>query len=169
MKSFAVALALLVAPMAQAQQIGSSSHNFGLGLAVGYPTGLTAKYYLSRKGGHALEGTVATASYDFNNRGGAYFHLNYMWHPDTLIDEPDFSMPWHVGIGGLVWSRYWGYVGRNDVWYGQTAFGVRAPIGLDFNLKKVPLQFFLDAAANVYLSPATWVDIGGSLGGRYYF
>lgn len=161
--------ALLVAPLpARASEIGQSGHPFGLGIMLGYPTAISGKYYLGGRA-NALDFAVASASYRWGERGGAYVHLTYLWHPSVLTSEPGFDLTWHFGVGGVVWSRYWGIRGRDEVWYGDTAAGVRVPIGLDFDLNQVRLQFFGDIAGHVFIAPGVFIDIAASIGGRYYF
>ena len=160
-----MALALASAGPALASEVGTGAHPFGLGVSLGYPTAISAKYYLAD--GHAIDAALATASYDWGRRGGVYFHMTYLWHPSVLVRDSGFDLGWHTGVGGVVWSRYWGY--WDDRWHGDSALGARVPLGLDMDLRSVRLQFFAELALNVYLMPGTFIDPGAALGIRYYF
>lgn len=160
--------ACLLSTSAAATEVGLNSHPFGLGIMLGYPTAISAKYYLGGRA-NAIDAALASASYRFGERGGAYVHVTYLWHPSVLTSNEAFDMPWHVGIGGVVWSRYWGWRGPDQDWYGDTAAGVRVPFGLDFDLHDIRLQFFGDVAIHVFIVPGLFIDVAGSVGARWYF
>lgn len=155
---------LLFAP-AQATEIGAGA-NLGLGVMLGHPTGITGKYYLGGRT-NAVDLAVASAPWGWRQGGGVYAHGVYLWHPSVLVSESDFEIPWHVGIGPVFWSGYWGpFDGPHG---GEGAVGVRVPVGLDLDLRTAPVQIFLDVALNFYVIPATFADVGGAIGARYYF
>lgn len=153
--------ALLCAPaQAQATQVGTSGHPFGLGLAIGYPgTGISGKYFLGGRQ-NAIEGVVGAWS---GRRGRWYLHGIYLWHPSVLARASGFELPWHVGVGPFVadpgpWR-----------WRGDVVAGVRVPVGLDFDLTDVRLQFSGDVAANLVLVPDVFFDLSITISARYYF
>ncbi|TNE86375.1 MAG: hypothetical protein EP330_21790 [Deltaproteobacteria bacterium] len=151
--------ALLVPSVASAVEVGQSK-NIGVGLVLGEPSGITGKFYLSRQ--HALDATLGTGTYDQGRDSALWFSLVYLWHPSVLHQDPAFDLGWHVGVGGFVVDH--------DV-ADNAAVGARVPIGLDFTLNEVPLQFFLDVSADVEILPDPVEDIwlGAGLGGRYFF
>jgi hypothetical protein len=150
---------LVVLDSASATEVGS--RQFGLGVVLGDPTGISAKYYL---GGPTNAVDVALAFDTFGNETGwFYLHATYLIHPSVLAKPQGFEMPWHVGIGGFVSSDEFRNTGDRD------RIGVRAPIGLDFNLDDYPLQFFGDIALRLEILPGTDVDFDVGIGGRYYF
>ena len=155
-------LALATLNTAHATEVGSRP--FGLGVVLGDPTGLSAKYYL---GGptNAIDFALAFDTYSDNGNtdGWMYFHATYLIHPSVLAKPQGFEMPWHVGVGGYVMSDE--FQSSND----RDALGVRVPIGLDFNLDAIPLQFFGDIALRVNLLPATGIDFDLGIGARFYF
>ncbi len=161
-------LALALTTGANASEIGTSAHKFGLGLAIGGPTGISGKYYLGDRS-RAIEGVVAVYSNGWWG-GGFYLHGTYLWHPDVLAREPGFELPWHVGIGGFLSEGYWGP--WRDRWGGgDIALGVRGQIGLDFDLEDVRLQISGDIGVNVgvstygrpFIGPGLYITI------RYFF
>lgn len=159
-------LLLALSTPANASEIGTPAHKFGLGLAIGAPTGISGKYYLGNR--NAIEGVVAVYSNGWWG-GGFYLHGTYLWHPDVLAREPGFELPWHVGVGGFLSEGYWGP--WRDRYAGDIALGVRGQIGLDFDLEDVRLQISGDIGANLgattfgglFIAPGLYITI------RYYF
>lgn len=147
---------------ASATEVGS--RQFGLGVILGDPTGLSAKLYL---GGptNAVDFALAFDTYsdNGNTNGDMYFHATYLIHPSVLAKPDGFEMPWHVGVGGYVMSDE--FQNSND----RDSLGVRVPVGLDFNLDAIPLQFFGDIALRVNLFADTYIDFDLGIGARYYF
>ncbi len=118
---------------------GSQYHangTFGLGLELGAPSGLNAKYFLSDT--TALNFGIGADGYGYGYRDGVSFYLDYLWHPVLLASTPAFQLPLYVGIGGRLWSF-------NDNRYNDDglALGVRVPVGIDLDLNNVPLDFYL--------------------------
>lgn len=137
---------------------------FGAGLELGAPTGINGKYFLSDDG--ALNFGVGADGYGFG-RSGLNLYFDYLWHPVSLANPPEFQLPFYVGIGGRIWS--FDHNGYNDVF----AVGVRVPLGIAFDLNNVPLDFFiqLTPTLNFYRdysdSAGFWFDF--SVGIRYWF
>jgi hypothetical protein len=165
--------ALAAAAPAEAGSIGSS-HPFGLGVGIGLPTAITGKYYL---GGdvNALEFQLGAWG-DFNHGyyghgyGSIYVHVVYLWHPSVVAEGSGFEIPWHVGVGGALWSGggYCGW-GNNHYCGDDLALAARVPIGLDFNFDDPRFQIFGDLALNVLVFPGINLDLGLQIGARYYF
>lgn len=158
------ALALLTAP---ALAIDRDGHPFGLGVVLGQPTGLSGKVYLDPRT-HALDFAVASTPW-----AGVYSHLTYLWHPSVIASGSNVDVEWHVGVGGLVWTKSWLYDrDRRGPWWardGDVALGVRVPIGLDVNLGDPRLQFFGDIAVTAIAVPAPAPGVDAAVGARYYF
>jgi hypothetical protein len=140
-----------------------ANKEFGLGLMLGAPTGLSGKYFLS--GDRALDFGVGVIGY-YRGRDGLHLHMDYLWHPVSLVSVPEFELPLYFGIGG----RFFDF---EDDTYDAFAFGVRAPIGISFDLTNVPLDIFLELALVVDFFSGYRDDIGADLNGavglRYYF
>ncbi|MCB9672586.1 MAG: hypothetical protein H6736_12670 [Alphaproteobacteria bacterium] len=154
-------LTLLTQPSLATDRDG---HPVGLGLVVGQPTGVTGKVYLDRRA-QAVDFAVASTPW-----AGLYSHVTYLWHPSVIASSGNLDVEWHVGVGGLLWT--------GDVFPGDPhpwadgddlALGVRAPIGLDFNLADPRFQFFGDAALVAIAVPHVHPGIDASIGARYYF
>lgn len=114
----------------------SANGTFGLGLELGAPFGLNGKYFLSEDG--ALNFGLGADGYYYRDRDGIHIYLDYLWHPVSLANPPQFKLPLYVGIG----ARLWSFDNRDDKDDG-VAFGIRVPFGIAFDLNNLPLDFFL--------------------------
>lgn len=140
----------------------------GLGVSVGQPTGISGKCYIAGR----RFGWDALLAYQFYNGGSGllYAHSTAQWHPSELLDEEWGNISWYVGVGPYlgVWSSNTPapYVGSGG---SGLIVGVRAPIGLSFDLADLPLQIFTEVALSVGIVPVTRYGLGGGIGVRYYF
>ncbi len=159
--------------LAQASEIGHSK-KFGIGGILGQPTGFTLKYHFTPN--HAL-----TAAVGFGWWGGTNFHthVDYGYHFDLTKPEP-FDLRMYVG-GGVKffyfpWDRYNvydRYCPPNDPYchdnYGRVGIGIRAPVGITFNLNKIPLEIFGELAPGLAFLPWIYFFVDAAVGVRYYF
>lgn len=149
---------------AQASEVGTQ-RKFGLGGMLGAPNGLSMKYYLGQK--HALDFGAG-----FGWWGAAiYVHADYLFHIELTKTE-HFDLPLYIGVGPklTVWfsdhhPAYWGGKKKD----GHLGIGVRVPIGIAFNLNKVPLDVFLEVVPGVGFFPGVGAYLDGAVGVRYYF
>jgi hypothetical protein len=176
----------LLAGTAAAQEASSGvSHPFGLGLEVGAPTGLAAKYYLSsggRSGPVAIQAGLGVI--EQFGPDGTHLHLEVVWHPAMLTRQPAFDMPFYLGVGMrlLDHDRNYCVVNGNEVYCedDDTRIGVRAPFGILMDFNRVPLDIFFELALVVDFAHIDdddrydyddddLIDLTGALGARYYF
>ena len=149
--SLFLALLLLQDPAAAAWPTGHSG--FGIGFILGAPTGLSAKGWLT-----AQQALAAAAAWKTSGKEESLY-----LHGDFLIqrqDGPAFDrhrLDWHYGLGLSIQF--------DD----QTDLGVRLPVGLDYRLTSVPLEFFAEIVPVVLLTPDTGVDVDGGIGVRLFF
>jgi hypothetical protein len=131
--------------------------NFGLGLVVGEPSGLSWKYW--KGSGTAIDGTLAWSFLD-----DGYFRANvdYLWHDYEAITVEQGQMPLYYGVGAALWG---GHFHDRD----GANIGVRGVIGLEYIFRKAPFDIFLELAPTLDLAPATGLWLQGGLGVRYYF
>jgi hypothetical protein len=134
----------------------------GVGLALGEPTGICAKLYLSND--QAIQAIVGPAFIG----GGIQAHADYVFHPWILQDKPEFVMPVYLGPG----VRFIDYIpgeGAKD----HVAIGLRAVIGLLLDFKSLPLDVFVEIAGVGQYDFGTnggWgATVNGDVGVRYYF
>jgi hypothetical protein len=125
---------------------------FGLGLIVGQPTGITGAYELSDH--TALDAALGLGF--FNDRN-FYAHLEFDYYLPTLIRWEPADLSAYVGIGGF-------FIAHND-----PGFGARAPFGLSLDFNNAPIQVFLEASLLLLIVPDSALDVRGALGFRYYF
>ena len=130
----------------------AQTKNFGVGIILGEPTGMSAKYWVSK--GNAVDAGVAWA---FTRKGFFHLHADYLWHfPDVIESTERFVL--YVGVGGRL--------GFGD---DKTRVGVRIPGGIAFWPKGAPIDVFLEIAPILDLIPATKLSGNGGLGIRYFF
>lgn len=177
-----VATALLLFLNARGARAESftSPPRFGLGLELGAPSGLTAKYFLG--GNVAVQGGAGVI--ESWGEDGLHMHAEVVWHPALLHKGPAVSVPLHVGVGGRFLQHQ--YDGRDcfdgRVYYycdEDTHLGVRAPVGVSFLFRKTPLDVFVELALVVdfvflddndrYYHDHDHAGINGVMGARYYF
>jgi len=146
-----------------------ANKTFGLGLELGAPTGLIGKYFLSSD--RALDFGIGDI-YNYFDRSGLHIYGDYLFHPVSLVSTPDFELPLYIGVGG----RFWSFDNRrgDGTIDSASAFGVRVPFGIAFDLNNLPLDFFvqivpvLDFYSN-YTPHTVYLDIDASFGARYWF
>jgi hypothetical protein len=166
----AVSLMAVIERSAKATDVGYG-RKFGLGVVIGDPTGLSAKWWIAQT--NALDFGLGFWGYGVNNRcfnngtcsgygyRGGTFNMDYLWQSNIVRQQA--QLDWHVGVGGRA------------VWVGDCggdcfAAAARAPIGLDlmFNNPNF-LEVFFEIAPSFILVPGFWFEIEGGLGVRFYF
>lgn len=145
---------------------------FGLGLVIGEPTGLSAKYWMDKT--QAVDFLLAFSldnDNDFDNDDNdldrLVFAADYLYHIDVFRPR-SVELPLHVGIGGKLtfWDRDRGRYRDDD---SEIGIAIRVPLGIDLLLRSVPLEFFLEIVPGLFIIPGTNADIDAGIGVRYYF
>ncbi|MCG8424927.1 MAG: hypothetical protein MJE77_44150 [Proteobacteria bacterium] len=166
MKSFAAAIvvsAVVLVGTANARPLAISKpfetdKTFGVGLAVGVPSGLTGKYLFTSQ--FALD-FGAGGYYAYRDRDGLHLHGDILWHPFVAVEGETFLAPFYLGLGGRV-------LNYDDI----THLGIRIPLGVAFDFKDIPVDVFLESALVVDVSVSEdgkgKVDFNGLIGLRYY-
>jgi hypothetical protein len=128
---------------------------FELGLYLGEPTGLSAKYYLNRM--NAIEGITAWAF----SQGFLVVSADYLAHfPDVVKVEAE-TIPLFVGAGAIVRFN----MGAQP----PIELGVRIPLGALYVFRDFPLEISLEVVPVLYLFPDTQFTGMGGIGIRYCF
>ena len=145
------AAVLLCTGMALARPSGNSG--FGVGFIIGAPTGLSIKNWL---GPHqAFDAAAAwTTSGDEHS---LYLHADMLIQRPNAIHLDPVWLDWHYGLGFAMNLK------------DDTETRLRIPIGLDYGLTSIPLEFFAELVPAVLLTPDTGFDIDGGLGVRIFF
>lgn len=139
--------------------------NFGFGIMVGDPTGLTIKYWTQRTNAIVID------------VGGSYFGsprigLDYLWHFDAFRSNvaklyAGFGGALGIGEGkGLYYDNDEGrFYFRSDNGLG---LGARGVFGINFVPQSTPLEIFLEVGLLVGLSPSFGSAFDSGLGLRFY-
>ncbi len=150
-------------PRARRAKAFEANKTFGLGIMIGAPTAVSGKYfYASDK---AFDFGVGAMRY-YRHRDGLHLHVDHLWHPVSLVSTAAFELPLYLGIGLRVFDFD---DGAND----GLAIGIRAPIGVAFDLNTTPVDIFVELAlvADFFYDYGDRYDgdLNGAVGVRYYF
>lgn len=142
-----------------AQQVSAQEKNFGLGVMLGEPTGISAKLWTSNN--NALAFGLGWSAYHprYDESGSrVHFHIDYLWHSfDAIRSEEKFVF--HYGIGGRFKDRG----GDNG------SLAIRGVGGLNWLPRNAPIDVFFELAPSLELTPSTGFALDGALGARFYF
>ncbi len=134
------------------ETIAASTKDFGLGIILGSPTGLSFKKWTSNN--TAIDGAVA---WSLGKDGKLHLHADYLFHNFTITSPPEGSLPIYYGIGGrLLLSD-------------ESRLGIRIPVGIEYLFAKAPFDLFFEIAPTLDLIPATEFDLNAGIGARFYF
>lgn len=147
--TFLIALFSMISIQANAQ---GQSGDFGAGVILGEPTGITAKWW--KGGDHAYDLAVAWST-GRNDR--FHLHGDYLIHKYNLIHVDSGKLPLYYGLGARM--------GFGD----QVDLGVRIPVGIAYQFANDPFELFFEIVPVLNLYPATDFDANGGFGVRYYF
>ena len=127
---------------------------FGLGLMLGEPTGVNAKYFIDKY-------NAITGGFGWSLTGDHDFHLqaDYLYHVYTLIHTDSGEAPVYFGVGARVLFR-----DNKD-----NKAGIRIPVGVDYIFANSPFDVFVEIVPVVDLSPDTDFDLEGVIGARFFF
>lgn len=142
----------------------ASAKDLGLGVIVGSPTGVSAKYFLSKE--NAVDAAIG---WDFGRHHDLHIHGDYLWiKPGILkIKNESFDLFFGFGMRIISWERYYR---RDDEYHDdKVSLGVRGPVGLTYFFKKIRLEVFGELALVFDLVPATKLDADVGVGARYFF
>lgn len=156
-----LALSTFLSLSAPASDAHAQDENFGLGIILGDPNGVSMKGMLNS--GMAIDGAVG-----FSVLEGDYLHahVDFLWQ--TGLSEFDRAfMLLHYGVGPKLaaFDGNDGPGGDGDgIW-----IGARAPVGLTFVFRRVPMDLFMEVAAGLWIIEDTDFDIDAAIGTRYWF
>jgi hypothetical protein len=131
----------------------SQTRGFGLGIIVGEPTGISAKYWLSSQ--NALDFGLG---YSFVQKGRLHFHMDYLFHHQNIFRaEENFAL-------------YYGPGFRLRTVEGDDArLGARFGVGLVWLPRNAPVDVFVEIAPILDIIPATRFQVNAGLGFRFFF
>ena len=163
----AIAVCLLLGAqesIAQQREYGVGN-NFGLGLIIGEPTGVSAKLWTSSSTafdfglGWSMGGD-RIGRYDGFYDGGSrvHFHMDYLWHSFEAIRSTE-RFPLYYGIGGRLNSGA-GY---------RSSAAVRGVFGIAWLPRETLIDVFLEIVPSLQLSPSSGFGMDAGIGARYFF
>jgi len=132
--------------------LGAQEKGFGLGVIVGEPTGISVKAWMGRGGA-----ICAAAGWSLTETEYINFHGDYIFHNFSLINVEKGSLPVYYGVGIRIKTK------------GETKFGVRIPVGIDYLLDNAPLDIFFEIVPVLDLTPETKFRFSAGLGIRFFF
>jgi len=130
----------------------AQDNGFGIGIIIGEPTGLTAKYWITDK--TAVDGGLA---WSLINEGALHVHADFLIHSFNLIHVSKGQLPLYLGLGARIKLA------------SDTRFGARIPLGINYHFGSAPLDVFFEVVPILDLIPATDFDINAAIGMRYFF
>lgn len=134
--------------------VKAQDKGFGLGVIIGEPTGLSAKYLLDEN--KALDFGLA---YSFVQSVNALsVHCDYIYHNYDVI-KSDLRIPVYYGFG----ARF--RVGNDS----KNALGARGVLGILYLDEQYPFDVFAEIAPVFNLFPKTSLQVDLAIGARYYF
>ena len=143
-----------------AQAMAAAPHNFGVGVILGEPTGISVKKWLNDS--NAIDGAVA---WSLSDNEFFQIHGDYLFHAYNVFKTNGIQgrLPLYYGVGGRV--------GFNDQHDGSrhTRVGIRFPIGITYLRNNAPFDLFVELVPVLDVAPSTSVRLSLSIGGRFYF
>jgi len=136
----------------KAQANPEGGGNFGIGLLLGEPTGLSVK---SWNGDRTAFGIGAAWSLTGRNEA-IHLHADYLIH-SWFNDVDRGRLAFYYGIGGRI------------IFADDANAGVRIPLGLNYVFENAPFDIFVEAVPILDLTPDTELAGNGAVGIRYYF
>lgn len=154
MKNFLFLVLLVIIPVA-VSQAQNADRNFGAGVVIGEPTGLSFAYWTSDI--RSFSAGAAWSVRDDRRNESLQIHVDYLFHHFDVVNINRGSMPLYIGLGGVL--RF----GDNE------NAGIRIPFGAAYHFQNDPLEIFLEFAPVIDLVPDTGISGNSGLGFRYYF
>ena len=129
-----------------------SNSRFGIGIIIGSPTGISAKYYINDK--HAVDLGIGWSL----SKNEVRLHSDYLFHDYKLINDA-INFPIIFNFGG----------GVKLLFSDSVEIGFRIPLGLLYNFQKTPIDIFFEVVPVLELIPDTELGFDAALGARFYF
>jgi len=134
-------------------QSSSAQDEFGIGLIVGEPTGISVKQWVGRQ--HAVDAAVA---WSFSHDTSVQVHADYLYHRVYFFSADEYKgrVPVYFGIGGRA------------IFSDDAKVGVRFPVGVGRTMRDYPIEFFFEIVPILNVAPDSDFDLSSAIGVRYY-
>jgi hypothetical protein len=138
---------------AMAPPLRAQSRPFGVGVLLGAPTGVSAKYWMTDDRAVDL-----AAAWSLDEDEGIQLLADHVWHTTQFegLQEDRSYAYYGVGVRLLAGDEH-------------TALGVRGPFGATYLFPDAPFDVFIEVVPFFDLVPATRLGLQLGIGGRYYF
>jgi hypothetical protein len=155
LKYFCFLISILLCFVAHAEH----EHNFGAGIMIGAPTGLTVKNILNNK--NSIDGALAWSD-------GITYHIHgdYLWNRPKLFYLDQYPVDWYFGFGARLRDRSHKHY---DSDHDGMQLGARVPVGLEFMFHDPRIEVFAELALIFNVTPSSDADFDGAIGARFYF
>ena len=159
---------LLVTTSSQAKRHNknqvAADHGFGIGVILGEPTGVSAKYWLGERSALDFAFGLSVGGDRLNHDGDndfsrVHLHADYLYHFYDVIRTSSNRVPLYFGAGPRV-----NFAGG----YGAS-FGVRGVAGIDCMFENVPIDIFAEVAPVFQVGYNVGLGLEGGIGVRYFF
>jgi hypothetical protein len=152
------AAAALAAPAPAAKKSANAIHPglFELGVYLGQPTGISAKYWINGK--NSIDG-VAAWGFGGAGSGNLVVAADYLFNFIDMVKIEKETFPLYVGAGAIMGIDMGGGI----------SLGARVPLGAFYIFRNIPLEISLEVVPGLYLIPATTFLMMGGIGVRYCF
>jgi len=162
MRKVVLALILLIAPIVTYSYTPQKG-DFGAGLILGEPTGLTVKYFLQKQ--HAIDAALGYSVFD----KGFSMVFDYAFHIWDVFSKKG-NIPIYFGPGIQIQERKFKNSDSNNSGTSkQIGMGIRGFFGTEFHPDKYRFSFFLEVSLHIFLVPSVKAGFGLGGGARYYF
>jgi len=152
-------IAIIVLLLAVVSANARTQDDFGIGVIIGEPTGLSLKYWLDED--RAIDGAAA---WSYSENDSFQLHGDYLVHNYDLLEADE--LPVYYGIGARLKFKDNDGRGRNE---NDAIFGIRVPLGITYLFDDAPLDLFFELVPVLDLSPDVELDINAAVGLRFYF
>jgi hypothetical protein len=145
--------------------------NFGLGIMLGEPSALTARY--DKDNVRAIQGGLA-----FFYSSWTLLYIDGLYKFDGALGKGNAffaqTTP-YVGLGGVfVWSSLRRWESRRERYFSTSddsnfALGLRVPLGMEWRAATAPIGAFIELAPGLTILPGTFGFMQIGIGARFYF
>ena len=131
----------------------AQSSGFGLGILLGQPTGISAKYWVS--GSTAFDFGLG---YSFEKRSRMQLHADYLFHVKNIFETTE-NISLYYGPGARL----------RLIENAGSRLGIRFDVGIVWIPRNAPVDVFLEIAPLLDIIPETVFSMNGGIGVRYFF
>ena len=138
----------------------TASGDFGLGLILGDPSGISAKISTG-----PVNSVNLVLGYDLNphyygccrDNGQFYMGGDYVWYNYELIHVTKGRLPLYYGPG------------VNATFASNSAVGIRGVVGLEYQFAGAPFDLFIEIGPGIRVIPNTEGNMEAGFGSRFFF